>query len=207
MKKLVCLCSLVLFCAACCVENDEVKETAPTTAHTATSVPASTSTTLSPTTTSIIPTTTSSSTSTTIPETTTHECEEKNKGTERDACYLSHALSTGNASLCDLIETKSARELCLDGTAIETDGTSTTLQGYVTTSETPVKGVKVSAISKTYGETIAKDTTDNKGFYSMDVPSRDTYEVTVILEGNTYTEEVYAQKGRTHEIWFRIPRY
>ncbi len=179
---------LVLLSAGCIKEEDETPET--------TSSAASTST-----------TTTNSTTTTTLPaEVVPHACEAKNNTIDRDNCYLSLALNTGNSSICAFIERASARGLCIENTKIETDGTSTTLQGYVInkTNSHAMPNIRVTAVSKTYGTVIAEDTTNAEGYYTMDVPSRDTYDLTIEVGGKTYSDEVYARFGWTHEIWMKV---
>jgi hypothetical protein len=169
-----------------------------------------TSTTTSPvTTTSTTTTTTSSSTTTTTAGEKTQlvRCREKENKVERDNCYLSLAVGTGNTSICDLIERASTKSICIENTQVEKDGRSTVIEGYVVnkTTNLVIKNVDVKAISKIYGEEVATDNTDSKGFYSMDVPSRDTYNITVVILGREFTQEVYARTGWTHELWFRVP--
>jgi hypothetical protein len=145
-------------------------------------------------------------TTTTLPDTASDSCAKENETIKRDNCYLLLAMNTNNGSICRLIERASARGLCIENTQIEADGTSTTLQGYVInkTNSHALPNVRVTAVSKTYGTVIAQDTTNKEGFYSMDVPSRDTYNLTIEIGGKTYSDEVYARFGWTHEIWMRV---
>jgi hypothetical protein len=159
-------------------------------------------------------TTTRASTTTTAPATATtlqdevalDECASEADTLKRDNCYLLLAMNMGDGSLCALIERASARGLCNDNTQIETEGRSTTLQGYVINKTTShvIPNVRVTAVSKTYGTIIGEDTTNEEGFYSITVPSRDTYDITLDLGGKTYSDEVYAKFGWTHEIWLKI---
>jgi len=134
------------------------------------------------------------------------ECAKEADTIKKDSCYLLLAVNNGDGSLCALIERESARGLCIENTQIEADGRSTTLQGYVIdkTNSHVIPNIRVTAVSKTYGTVIGEDTTNEEGFYSIKVPSRDTYAITLELGGKTYSDEVYARFGWTHEIWLRI---
>lgn len=132
-------------------------------------------------------------------------CSSKSDLNSRDACYLALAIEAGRVDACNLIERDITKSLCMESTQIETDGKSTTIEGYVVdkTTSLVIPNVTVRAVSKTLGEK-ASAKTNSKGFYSMKVPSRDNYEIVVESRGGVVKEEVYAKKGFTHEIWFRI---
>jgi hypothetical protein len=178
---------LVLLSVGCIGEKETAPETTAIATSTSGTEPATTTT-------------------TTLPDTALDTCTKENDTIKRDNCYLLLAMNTNNGSICRLIERASARGLCNENTQIETDGTSTTLQGYVINKTTShaMPNVRVTAVSKTYGTVIGEDTTNEEGYYSMDVPSRDTYNLTIEVGGKTYSDEVYARFSWTHEIWMRV---
>lgn len=165
---------------------------------------AETTTTIAPVTTTLI----SSTTTVTVKkeETKPDTCSLQNDSMSRDACYLALAIDTGNRSMCEMIERDITKSLCLEETQVETGGRSTTIEGYVMNKTTSVviPGIRIVAISKTSGEEEGSTTTNSQGFYSMKVPARDTYLLVLGMGDGEFKKEVYAKKGWTHEIWFRI---
>lgn len=188
MKTAAVFMLVLVLLSAGCIGEKEASETTVIATSTSGTEPATTTTT------------------TTLPDTALGACAKENDTINRDNCYLLLAMDTGNNSICKLIGRPSARGLCNENTQIETEDRSTTLQGYVINKTTShaIPNVRVTAVSKTYGTVIGEDTTNQEGYYSMDVPSRDTYDLTIEIGGKTYSDEVYARFGWTHEIWLKI---
>ncbi len=134
------------------------------------------------------------------------KCSEEETKTERDHCYFNLALKEHHSGTCQLIESESVKKICLENTEIEKGGKSTTLQGYVMEERTArvVPRLTVRAISKTSNEEVAWTNTNAQGFYSMKVPSRDTYILETRYDNKDYQYEIYARTGYTHEIWFKV---
>ncbi len=161
---------------------------------------------------------TSTTTSTTSSTTTTSlsyigineksECSEYNNTIERDNCLLSLGIRTRNTSICESISRLSAKKLCIATIEGEKTG-STTINGYVfnATTQLAIRKIKISAVSNETREVIAVDSTDRDGFYSLTVPSGDTYRIVASAGDKNYTQTQYARNGWTHELWFKLNVY
>lgn len=190
---IIMLCLIIAFSG--CVEQQE--ETTTTTSTTTTTLPTTTSTTTTSTTTTSL---------SYLHIDSADDCMSYENQIERDNCLLSLGIKSRNLSVCMLIERVTAKKLCEITIEGEKTG-SATIHGYVMnkTTKIAIKGVKVYAISQTTGEEEAVDTSDSKGFYSMEVPSGETYNITAISGDREYTQTQYARNGWQHELWFMIP--